>query len=409
MQDKNVLIIADVFPPGFAPRMGYLSKYLSDHAWKGIAVSCIYDSEQNVFGFLSGYICSKIIVISKKNEHKYKKNFIQKALSFFIPDLRPPWRLNREMMQQCKKLINTKHIDIILCSTSSIFPLNVAYKIAKFHDIPWIADLRDVDEQYPDQGSFLMKLYRKIGIRRRNYLLRKANAITVVSKKHVELFFQYKLNAQLIYNGFDSELFKPSTFHQLDIFRIVYTGTIFSSWAVGRNPSPLFSAIQKLHSNGSIDPKNCRVQFYTNSKSQEIIDNLAKKYDVIDFVDCFKYVSSTEMPKVLDDSSILLLLIQGNTGIMTTKFFEYLGVGRPILCIWSDEGNVENIIRTSNAGIAAKNEEDIYMFIKMKYDEWLKTGYTSSDINQDFVMQFTRKANAKQFVELFEFVLRDRK
>jgi len=408
MQVKNVLIITDLFPPSFAPRMGYLSKYLGDHSWKGTAIAPLYESEQKVFGFLSGYINTKRIVISKKDEQKkYKRNIIQKALSLFFPDLESTWRLNREMMQQCKELIRKEQVDLILCSTYRLFPLNIACKIAKLYDLPWIADLRDIYEQYPVKWSFLMELYKKSGIRRRNNLLRKTNAITVVSKRHSELLSRYKLQAQVIYNGFDSDLFQPSTFHQLEKFKIVYTGMIFSKSGVGRDPSPFFSAIQNLHENGKISPQNCRIQFYTNSKSQEIVNHSAKKHGVLDFIDCFEYVSSVDVPKILDDASILLLLLQGrNTGIMTTKFFEYLGVGRPVLCVWTDDGEIMEIMNHSNAGLAAKTEEEIEQFVIMKYDEWMDTGYTNLSIEWDFIKQFSRKVQAKQFVDLFDSVLR---
>jgi len=408
MQDKNVLIITDLFPPSFAPRMGYLAKYLAGHSWKGTAIAPLYESEQKVFGLLSGYINTKRIVISKQDEQKkYKRSTIQKALSLFFPDLESTWRLNREMIQQCKELIKNEHVDIILCSTYRLFPLNIACKIAKMYDIPWIADLRDIYEQYPVKWSFLMELYKKSGIRRRNIFLKKANAITVVSKRHTELLSRYKLKTQVIYNGFDSDLFFPSTFHQLDKFRIVYTGMIFSKSGVGRDPSPLFSAIQKLHNNGEIDPQNCRIQFYTNSKSQEIVNRSAEKHDVLDFIDCFEYVSFSEVPKILADSSVLLLLLQGrNTGIMTTKFFEYLGVQRPVLCVWGDDGEIMEIMNHSNAGLAAKTEEEIQQFVKMKYDEWMETGYTNSGIDWNYVKQFSRKDQAKQFVDIFDSVLK---
>jgi glycosyltransferase involved in cell wall biosynthesis len=402
MIDKTVLIITDHFPPESAPRMGYLSKYLGDYNWKGIAISPFYDNERNTFDYLSGYIPCKRVSASEKN---IKKNIFQKGIGFFSPDLRIPWWINKKMIQLANDLVSKEQVDIVLCSTWTLFPLNIAYKISKLFNIPWIADLRDIYEEYPVKTSILMGLFNKIGKLRRNYLLKKSNYVTVVSKKHQEILSNYKIKARIIYNGFDSELFIPSKNRRLDKFRIVYTGTL-SNFSVGYDISPLFSSINKLFNNGYIGYENFRIQFYSDSKSREIINDLAIKYKINDFIDIFNNISFIEIPKILNDASILLLLVPGrNMGIMTTKFYEYLGVGRPILCIWNDEGEIEDIINKSNTGIAAKIEEEIQSFIKNKYDEWLNTGYVNSDNNNDFIMQFSRKNQAKQFTDLFNIII----
>jgi len=407
MAEKTVLIITDAFPPSFAPRMGYLAKYLGEHGWKGIAVSPAFDHEKNTvvnFEFLSGNIPYKMIYTQKR-----KRNLLFRAISFFIPDMRiAAWDLNKKMKYSVENLIEKNQIDMILCSSAySVFPLNIAYNVAKKYGISWIADLRDIYEQCSGKLSLIRRIHTKIGIQRRNSILKSASIITTVSKKHAEVLRNYGLNTCVIYNGADTSIFTPAKYHSLDKFIILYTGKIRPFQLLSRDVSPLFSAIQKLHANSAIDNKRFRVQFYSDTKSQKIINDLKISFGVSDFIDCFDLVSSAEIPKILNDSSVLLLLLgRGNKGIMTTKFFEYLAVGRPILCIWSDEGEVEEIINNSRAGIAAKTEDDVKCFIMAKYNEWLETGYTKEhDIEANNTKEFSRKYNAKQFVELFENAL----
>ena len=405
MVEKTVLIIADSFPPEFAPRMGYLSKYLSEHGWRGFAVSPTFNHERNTVAnsdFLSGYIPCKMIYTQKR-----KRNLFIKAVSFFIPDMRSPLELNKKMKYSVEDLIEKNRISIILCSSAySVFPLNIANRAAKKYGIPWIADLRDIYEQYTEK-DFLRRIYKKIGVKRRNYLLNSANIVVTVSKKHSEILSNYGLKTCFIYNGADTDIFSPTKKHYLEKFKIVYTGVLGSSQILKRDVSPLFSVIQKLHINKDIDSKCCRIQFFSDIESQKIINNLKISFGVSDFIDCFDFVPAAEIPKILNDASILLLLLgKGNKGIMTTKFFEYLAVKRPILCIWGDEGEVEEIINNSNAGIAAKTENDVKCFIMAKYDEWRKTRYTmETEVEQNHTKEFSRKYNAKQFIELFENAL----
>jgi hypothetical protein len=87
---------------------------------------------------------------------------------------------------------------------------------------------------------------------------------------------------------------------------------------------------------------------------------------------------------------------------MTTKFYEYLGVEKPVLCVMSDEGELEKVIRETNAGIAAQNLQEIKDFIVEQYNLWKQQGYTQMPVNQKIKKQFSRTEQAKQFVEIFD-------
>src|SRR5574344_484981 len=50
---KRLLILCDMFPPAFAPRMGYLCKYLKRNGWEVHVVS--EQIEDHTFAFLEGY------------------------------------------------------------------------------------------------------------------------------------------------------------------------------------------------------------------------------------------------------------------------------------------------------------------------------------------------------------------
>ena len=39
MTNKKVLIVCDMFPPAFGPRMGYLCKYMRQAGWNPVVVT----------------------------------------------------------------------------------------------------------------------------------------------------------------------------------------------------------------------------------------------------------------------------------------------------------------------------------------------------------------------------------
>ncbi len=179
-------------------------------------------------------------------------------------------------------------------------------------------------------------------------------------------------------------------------FRIVYTGKTFFDI---RDPQLLFEALQELQNPEIV------VEWYTDENGQRMVGEYAKKYGVEAQMRCRDYVPNEEVPALLQSSSIVLVLTnketeQGPHGIMTTKFFEALGVEKPVLCVRSDESCLAQAIEETNAGVAAKNVDEVKAFILEKYSEWKEKGFTHQLVNQEIKRCFSRQYQAKQFEEI---------
>ena len=109
-----------------------------------------------------------------------------------------------------------------------------------------------------------------------------------------------------------------------------------------------------------INKDQYRIQFFTQPNRRKSILENESYLDVKEFIDFHEYVDISEIPNLLNQSSILLLLsnicdVNGPKGLLSTsKYFEYLAVERPILCVRSDEDLLEASIKKANAGIAAR-------------------------------------------------------
>ncbi|MDR0871877.1 MAG: glycosyltransferase [Prevotellaceae bacterium] len=410
---KNILILCDDFPPVSNPRMGYLCKYLPELGWNTIVVTEFLPYKNLYRGLAEGQNVTYINYYFSKNKfwQFLKHTFVLFADLFFnYKDL----VINRK----AKKIIKEKNISLIISSSFRVYPALAAHKLACRYNIPFVMDLRDIFEQNVNNELVVRKIFKMQWInnlaakiikkkltRQRNEILKKADAVTTVSEWHVETLSKYSSNAKLIYNGYNSEIF---FFERIDNeqFIVVFTGRMYSQEL--RDPSMLFEAVACLSKAGKIVPKNFRLHFYlTDQFSENLIKSLAETYEILDFVECFDAVSNLEIPKILNRSSILLLLANKSTGentpkgIMGTKTFEYLAVEKPILCVRSDEDCLEKTIFSANAGLAAKNVEEVETFILEKYAEWQQNGYTHQPVNQEYIQQFSRKRQAGQFAELF--------
>lgn len=413
---KKILIICDIFPPQWAPRMGYLCKYLKDLGWAPfiLTFNANIPNHDKDYSHLVFDTAVERINISQDEREIFLKNTkynpLQKIKIFILPDYNRPPGVNEKMYISGIKILNKCKFDLILCSVHQITPLAVAKRLAQRFNIPWVADLRDIVEQNDRRKvvSFREKLSMQRIIFRRNYLLRKATATTSVSPWHVNLLKKINHNSFLIYNGFDPELFQFGKPRATTQFTICYTGVIDNNLC---DPSFCFIALSKLIRDNVIKPDKLKIIFYSNHETHEYVMREAKRYNIEFLLECMPFVKATVIPEILHQSNILLMLTNksdsnGQQGIMTTKFFEYLGTGRPILLTRSDESFLEQALLEAKAGIAARTVDDAYNFIKEKHTEWQKNGFTTGTTDERVIFKYSRKEQAHQFVRIFNSMVK---
>ena len=411
---KNILILSDAFPPAFNPRMGYLCKYLPDFGWNTFILTEFV--KQNIYNNLSNNNYTNYLNFywSKKGKiNKLKYIFVFLADFFFnYKDI--------VFTQKAKKIIKHNNILLILASVSwKAFPALTAKRLGKKYKIPYMVDFRDIYEQFPNheytsknflKSSFINKsvatlIQKKYKIQR-NKIIESANAVSTISEWHTQKLKEWNQNTHLIYNGFDADLFyfKPM---KSEIFKITYTGRIESE-AI-KDPTLLFEAITYLIKNKTITSDKLKLQFYLlNQSSKIIIEKITEKYNLTNYVAIFDSVENEKIPDILNESSILLLLANTTIGdktpkgIMGTKVFEYIAVEKPVLCVRNDNSCLEKTINETKSGTSASTIEEVVEFFWDKYKEWEENGFTHQNINKHVIEKYSRKYQAKQFVDIFE-------
>ncbi|MDO4757465.1 MAG: hypothetical protein Q4A54_14050, partial [Parabacteroides sp.] len=323
---KKVLIICDLFPPAFGPRMGYLCKYLKSLGWQPIVLT--EEVNEKMFTFLANECKVHYMRFYPKTNRFFLKLIwicIQILdICFHYKDIC--------MYHKANKILSQDSFNLVLCSTYRTFPLKAAQKIAKKHELPWVADLRDIIEQYSRNefithaiphifglDNLICNYFKKQNLRTRNQALLSANAVTTVSPWHVKTLQTYNNNTFLIYNGYDPEIFYSEEIKTKQ-FIITYTGRILST--AMRDPSLLFEGLATLYKQNQIMPDSCRVHWYVDDTSREILETMANKMGVGMFMDFKGIVPAEKIPSILNHSSILLLLTnktsqKGPKGIMT--------------------------------------------------------------------------------------------
>jgi glycosyltransferase involved in cell wall biosynthesis len=408
MTQKKILILCDLFPPAFGPRMGYLCKYLVQAGWEPVVLTeAVRD---DTFAFLTG-LCPVVRLDYYTLKHPLLARL--QWLAVFALDFLLGYK-DRRMYRAASRLIRLHRFDLIACSTYRDFPLAAARRAARKYRLPFAVDIRDVIEQYAGNefiahpapfglDRILTPLFKRRSLSRRNRALRQADAVTTVSPWHVELLKAYNPAVELVYNGYDPEVFFPESV-PAEQFVITYTGRLLST--AMRDPSLLFEALERLAREGMLSPATCRVRWYVDPASEALIAAQAAQAGLMAYMDFRGYVPARDIPAVLNGSSVLLLLTnksaaQGPKGVMTTKVFESFAVEKPILCVRSDESHLAALLERTKAGLAATAVEEVCNFIRHYFRQWQAQGYTSVALDREATAAFSRRQQAGQFIRLF--------
>ena len=281
--------------------------------------------------------------------------------------------------------------------------------IARKKQLPLYVDLRDIVEQTPPDsdnifihrlpsslGKLVARYFKKIHIGRRNKALRLAKAVFSVSKWHTDYLKRYNPNVYTVYNGFDEAAFEP--LHLMsDKFVLSYFGELTDMCL--RYPLIFFEAVRNILSSNMIDVNYLEIRWFVDTNSKKTIEKVAAEFGIERVMGYKKFVFAADLVEKMNESSILLIFsnkpyVLDYHGIMTTKFFEYLGTGRPILITPDNGDELSMTAKSISCGLVSSDTADIEAFIIDKYNEWRATKYVTSILTAEDRDRFSRRQGA---------------
>ncbi len=418
----NILLISFYFPPFHAVgalRVSKTAKYLTQmqHQVKVLAAADqplmddlqVEIDENNIIRvpyfdinapvqFLLG---GKKSVAVKGYERAGSLPKIVRALGYLykdlvnIPDGQIGWYSNAVKAGQA--LLKNWKPDFILASSPPLTSFLVARKLSKLFDIPWIADFRDLwaDNYNADlyQSVFRRFIDRKI----EKQVVSTASALITVSEPLEDVLRdRFDKKVGVVMNGYDLNDY-PSVLKQetkTSKIKIIYTGTIYP---IKKDPTPLFEALVLLGE----EAKNIEVDFY--GRNNKIIQEMAEKYQVSHLVNCYETVRYQESLAHQVNADLLLLLIFNSPkekGVMTAKFFEYLGARKPILLIGCVDGLAASIIKKRQLGFAENDPKKIAQILRKCISE--KECGEVPHIALEAIKGFSRQEQVERLMEFLK-------
>lgn len=416
---KTVLIISFAYPPLAAigsRRVSKISKELLEIGWTPIIVTAaapkeLYTSEIEIPTELVHHVdwfdLWKWINLLEVN---FVGRFISKVLKKMIPYTSaglPEFRRSRWINKAYEEAlsITKKHkIDVIYSSFTPPASIRVAYKLNKETKIPWVNEYRDLWTGNPYvKRNYLSEFFNSV--LERKLIKNTAALVTVSTLLKEELIKLHNKKTYVVYNGFDEKDTRTSLPSEKE-FVISYTGSLYKGV---RDPEMLFKAMALLRNSGYEFLDLIKIKFY-GPGVPDILRLQILKYKMENFVSTSESVSHEKVVDIQKNSSLLLLLGQNtpsDAGIVTGKFFEYIGRRKNILAITYPYGSVADILEETGLGQVLVSDEAIAEYLKDKVAFFKQMDlHLGGRFNEVAIDIYSRKNQALKLSEVLKSVIK---
>lgn len=293
----------------------------------------------------------------------------------------------------------------------STYPIATAHLIGaelqRRSGLPWIADFRDpmAQEGYP-ADPLTWQSYKAI----EEHTLQTARFSTFTTPGAARSYLaRYPVDRErvvVLENGYDEETFASAT-NVGEARRSLHPGaiTLLHSGIVypaERDPTQLFEALGQLKASGAIKPGSLVVRFRA-SVHDELLQSLAARYNIAEFIDCQPPVPYRQaLAEMLDADALLVMQAANCNEQIPAKIYEYLRANRPILTLTDPQGDTATTLHQAGAtDIARLDSVTDICSILLNFLEAIREGRATLP-HQQAVAGASREGRTAQLVKLLD-------
>ena len=253
-----------------------------------------------------------------------------------------------------RRIVKHHNIHAIIVNADPWSGFIVAYYLARYADIPWIADLRDPWSIHKFKMSLKPAITRYL-IETFESAFFKSAAKVILNTEFCCQAYRDKYRTTMestrftfIRNAFDMSAYKPSeSFPDTGKFSMHY----FGSFRIYLDPDPLFNLIRQFITKHGLTPEDMELVLYGIQRYRDI--ELVKKLGLTGYIRYQDKVNQQDTLLHLKSASVLLLVEGPNRRLqLPAKLYDYLAAKRPILAL-SDNPELNNIIDKTASGVTA--------------------------------------------------------
>lgn len=256
----------------------------------------------------------------------------------------------RNFYTQARALALEKNIKGVIISAGPFPQFFFGYKLQKILGLPWLADYRDdwsTDEVNHSKGRLFRQL-KKLNRRAEKKWLASAAAFTTISPHYRNKIGQLApVPGYVVQNGFSEMEPADAPATENASLALLYNGTLYPTQPVEQLLAALAphnqTAAHKLH-----------LQFpglAVDEAQKSRVLNAARQTGIEEYLHITARIPKAEiLQKQKEALALVMIGHTGLKGIPSSKIYEYLGLGKPIILFEPDGDILEEIVSGYNLG-----------------------------------------------------------
>ncbi len=240
-----------------------------------------------------------------------------------------------ELLIVCLKLIRREKVRFVLFSCGPFPDAVVGVILKAFFGVRLILDYRDywTPSPYIPKTSARQRLINHLLGPLERWVLKSTDRLILVQKEMEEVYLRkfplLRGKTEVIYNGFDEEDIPERPCEKFRKFTLSYVGNLHLDLNP-RYPMLFVESLQKMKRERQIDESNFQV--FLVGERFELFEEKVAELGLTGMVKALGRLPHRGAVRYLLESHLLLLIVE-TEGIITSKIFEYLATGRPILAL----------------------------------------------------------------------------
>ena len=299
-------------------------------------------------------------------------------------------------------LSNHPDIKQVIVSGNPFEIFRFGYLLQKKHGISWVADYRDDwnTSEVNDSRGFIGRFLKKLEIRSERKYMHTASCITSISPYYAQKIgaFNSKPSAVVLNGFFPADYRDYQDLPLFEAFTVVYNGMLYPSQQIEVFLDGFKSFVNKHPGERS----KIRLRFPGILFLKEVASRVAqmmKGYE--DVLEMTPRVPREQVLEIQAKAHVLLMVSHREAkGIPSSKIYEYIGLGKPVLVCPTDGDILEETFSRYNLGKIADSALSAEHHLESWFQLYLSGQFESLKADAAYVNQFTRDHQAGVVAEI---------
>jgi len=281
----------------------------------------------------------------------------------------------------------------------------VACVLKRLFGLPWVADFRDLwsQDEFLDRSTRRRKIERFL----ERSVIRSADYLVTVNSPYARTLREIHDDKPIavITNGFDPDDHAIEADPVRERLVITYTGNLYG---LRCDPRPVISALERLIDRDELSENDVRLRIY--SQWDPAFSELKNGMRYKEILEVYDMVSRDDALKRQKESTALLAILFDEpqaSSCHSSKVFEYMGAGRPIL-LWAPRGGIaEDLLTETHTGRFARTDEELGKILLEWAREFKETGEIACQPLEEEVCRYSRRELTRELAAIMDGAVAD--